>query len=111
MRGGLCALVAVGALAFPAGAGAVETLAAGGLQVEVREDPFELRFVDAVDGDVLRTVGVPGGDPRDPQARYGPLGYAFDLRQPVLNNAVFGYYGAAEGRTAWFHARRVLSAR
>ncbi|HVE69647.1 MAG TPA: TIM-barrel domain-containing protein [Solirubrobacteraceae bacterium] len=108
MRGGLCALVAVGVLAFPAGAGAVETLAAGGLRVEVREDPFELRFVDARDGDVLRTLGVPGGDPRDPQARYGTLGYAFDLRQPVLNNAVFGYYGAAEGRTAWFHARRVV---
>jgi alpha-glucosidase (family GH31 glycosyl hydrolase) len=110
MRGGLVGLVvAVGcALACPAVAGATQTLAAGGLRVEVREDPFELRFVDARDGDVLRTVGASAADPRDPQAHYGTLGYAFDLRQPVLNNAVFGYYGAAEGRTAWFHARRVV---
>jgi alpha-glucosidase (family GH31 glycosyl hydrolase) len=104
LLGALAALAAV-----PWTAQAVETLDAGGLRVEVREDPFDLRFVDARDGDVLRTLAAPGtGDPRDPQARYGSLAYAFDLRQPVLNNAVFGYYGAAEGRTAWFHARRVV---
>ena len=114
MRGGRWAATGaiLAVLAGAPAAGAEESLDAGGLRVEVREDPFELRFVDARDGDVLRTLGAPAAaDPRDPSARYGPLGYAFDLRQPVLNNAVFGYYGAAEGRTAWFHARRVAGVR
>ena len=41
-------------------------------------------------------------------SRYGPLGYSFDLRIPVVNNAYLGYYAAAEVETVWFHATRVL---
>ena len=73
-------------------------------------EPFSLAFVDRADGDVLSTLG---GAPRpdDRNARYGPLGYSMDLRQPVANNAYFGYYVAAESPTVWFHATRLLGAR
>src|SRR5690606_30211805 len=40
---------------------------------------------------------------------YGPLGYSFDLRIPLVNNAFLGYYVAAEAPTVWFHGTRVQS--
>ena len=39
-----------------------------------------------------------------PAGKYGALGYSFDLRVPVVNNAFFGYEIQAEGKTVWFHA-------
>ena len=42
----------------------------------------------SADGEIL--------GPRDARARYGPLGFSFDLRVPVLGNAYLGYYVAAE---------------
>ena len=77
--------VAAAALSVPSAAGAVE-LRSGPLTATVKAEPFALEFRDAADGDVLRTLsGV------RPAASYGPLGYSFDLRVPVVNNAYFGY--------------------
>ncbi|MGH2953588.1 MAG: TIM-barrel domain-containing protein [Solirubrobacterales bacterium] len=83
----------------------------GPISALVAPEPFSLRFVDGTDGDVLRTVGGGAPTPTDPRARYGPLGYSFDLRIPVVNNAFLGYYLAAEVETVWFHATRVVSSR
>ena len=92
-------------------AAADTTLTSGTLEVRVQEAPFAVQVRDAADGDVLTTLGGGLPAPDDPQARYGPLGYAFDLREPVVNNAFLGYYRAAEANTLWFHARRVASSR
>nr|MBA3300636.1 hypothetical protein [Thermoleophilaceae bacterium] len=82
-------------------AGAVE-LRSGGIEARVQADPFGLEFVDLADGDVLKTSS--GG-------RLGPLGYAFDLRQAVLNNAVFGYYVGTETEIVAFRGKRLRSSR
>ena len=74
----------------------------------VSTDPFGLEFVDRADGEVLRTVGGAAAARTPPASRYGPLGYSFDLRLPVVNNAFLGYYVAAEVETLWFHATRVV---
>jgi alpha-glucosidase (family GH31 glycosyl hydrolase) len=90
-----------------AGAATAE-VRSGPLSARVHSDPFALEFVDRADGDALRTrAALP--PPDDVRARYGSLGYSFDLRVPVVNNAFLGYYVAAEVETLWFHARRVLS--
>ena len=94
------------ALALPASAGAVE-LRSGPLTATVKSEPFGLEFRDAADGDVLRTLSGAGGD----RGKYGSLGYSFDLRVPVVNNAFFGYEIQAEGETVWFTATRLRSAR
>src|SRR5687768_6362580 len=97
-------LVTLLGLPGPAAAAADTQIRSGPLIVRVHADPFALEFVDSADGDVLRTIagGLPAPD--DPHARYGPLGYSFDLRVPVVNNAFLGYYAAAEAETLWFHA-------
>ncbi|MEA2475118.1 MAG: hypothetical protein QOE06_3033 [Thermoleophilaceae bacterium] len=97
-------------LAAPAHA-STHVLDAGALTVRVTDEPFAIELVDRADGDVMRTVAAPAVPATDRRARYGPLGFSFDLRQPVLNNAYFGYYEAAEAETVWFHATRVLAAR
>ena len=84
-------------LALPASAGAVE-LRSGPLTATVKSEPFALEFRDAADGDVLRTLSGAGGE----RGKYGSLGYSFDLRVPVVNNAFFGYEIQAEGETVWF---------
>ena len=94
------------ALALPASAGAVE-LRSGPLTATVRSEPFALEFRDSADGDVLRTLSGAGGD----RGKYGSLGYSFDLRVPVVNNAFFGYEIQAEGETVWFGATRLRGAR
>ena len=83
----------------------------GPLRAEVTADPFALTLKDASDGDLLRTRRGTLPAPQSPQARYGPLGFAFDLREPVVNNAYLGYYKAAEAETVWHHATRVAAAR
>ena len=93
-------------LALPASAGAVE-LRSGPLTATVKAEPFALEFRDAGDGDVLRTLSARAAR----RASYGALGYSFDLRVPVVNNAYFGYEVQAEGQTVWFHATRLRSAR
>ncbi|MBA2505921.1 MAG: glycoside hydrolase family 31 protein [Thermoleophilaceae bacterium] len=95
----LAALVISLAAATPAAA--VE-LRSGGIEARVQADPFGLEFVDLSDGDVMKTSS--GG-------RLGPLGYAFDLRQAALNNAVFGYYAGTEAETISFRAKRLRSSR
>lgn len=110
MRWGLAAVVACLLLfAVPASARAAG-LDAGALRVQVTNDPFAVRFIDAADGDVLETIGGPVASPDDPNARYGPFGYGMDRRQPVVNNAYLGYYEAAEANTLWFHPTKVASA-
>ncbi|HEX8743593.1 MAG TPA: TIM-barrel domain-containing protein [Thermoleophilaceae bacterium] len=104
------AILALALLAAPAGA-ATHSFTAGAIDVNVADDPFSLELVDAADGDVLRTVAAPTVPADDRRARYGPLGFSFDLRQPIVSNAYFGYYEAAEAETVWFHATRVLAAR
>jgi alpha-glucosidase (family GH31 glycosyl hydrolase) len=106
-------LVAVLALlaAAPAASAATQQLDTGPLTVRVTDEPFAIELVDDADGDVLRTVPASGASANDRRARYGPLGFSFDLRQPIVSNAYFGYYIAAEGETAWFHATRVLESR
>jgi alpha-glucosidase (family GH31 glycosyl hydrolase) len=99
------AAVAV-ALALPASAGAVE-LRSGPLTARIAAEPFALEFVDRSDGDVLRSLTGRSG----PAGKYGALGYSFDLRMPVVNNAYFGYEIQAEGQTVWFQATRLRSAR
>ena len=47
----------------------------------------------------------------DGGGRFAGLGYGFDLRQAVANNAYFGYEISVEAQTAWFHATRVRRAR
>ena len=107
MRGAIAALGAVAALALaPAAPAATHELDAGALTVRVADDPFAIELVDRADGDVLRTLARSGVPANDRRARYGPLGFSFDLRQPVVNNAYFGYYEAAEAETVWFHATR-----
>ena len=86
------------------------TTASESLRVTVDKERFALEFRDVRDGDAFRTVAARAA-PDDPRAAYGPLGFSFDLRQPVVNNAYLGYYAAAEVNTVWFHATRVLSAR
>ncbi|MEA2444815.1 MAG: hypothetical protein QOJ12_2107, partial [Thermoleophilales bacterium] len=110
------ALGCLAALAFAHPAAALAdapplTFDSGSLQLRVTQYPFTLEFVDHSDGDVLRTAGGALPAPNDPRARYGPLGYSFDLREPVVNNAYLGYYVAAEVETLWFHARRIAAAR
>ena len=56
--------------------------------------------MDRGDGDVLRTLSGKSG----PAGKHGALGYSFDLRVPVVNNAYFGYEIQAEGQTVWFQA-------
>jgi alpha-glucosidase len=104
------ALLALGLLAPAAGA-ATQRLDTGPLTVRVTDEPFALELVDDADGDVLRTVRPSGASASDRRARYGPLGFSFDLRQPVVSNAYFGYYEAAEAETIWFHATRVTGSR
>jgi len=87
------------------------TFDAGALTVRVQDEPFALEFVDGADGDVLRSVGGGLPAPDSPNARYGPLGFSFDMRRPVVNNAYFGYYAAAEAETIWFHATKVAGER
>lgn len=79
----------------------------GPLVAEVSAEPFALAFRDRGDGDVLRSVAA--GPP--PLSRYGPIGYSFDLRIPVVNNAFLGYYIGVEVDTLWFHATRVAEER
>jgi alpha-glucosidase (family GH31 glycosyl hydrolase) len=86
------------------------TLASGQLEAVVDADPFRLQFRDRSSGRVLSTLGGGLPSPTDPRGRYGPLGYSFDLRIPVINNAFLGYYTAAEAETIWFHATEVLGA-
>jgi alpha-glucosidase (family GH31 glycosyl hydrolase) len=88
-----------------------QTLRSGRLEARITAEPFALEFVDLSDGDKLRTVDAGAPRPDDPRAKFGPLGYSFDLRVPVLNNAILGYYQALESETAWFQATRVLSSR
>ena len=112
MRAALAALAAASALLAPAAADAQEvagTVRSGQLEVRVLADPFGIEAIDRSDGDVLRTLAGALPDPADPNARYGPLGYSFDLREPVVNNAFLGYYKAAEVSTVWFHARRTVA--
>jgi len=90
---------------------AAQTLRSGQLEARVSPEPFALEFVDLADGERLRTFDAGAQRPDDPRAKFGPLGYSFDLRVPVLNNAILGYYQALESETAWFHATRVLSSR
>jgi alpha-glucosidase (family GH31 glycosyl hydrolase) len=104
------ALLALAALAAPAQA-TTHTLDAGPLTARVTDEPFAIELVDDADGDVLRTIAAPAAGASDRRARYGPLGFSFDLRQPIVSNAYFGYYEAAEAETVWFHATRVLAAR
>ena len=92
----LLAMALLLALAAPAPAATVD---ADALRVEVDEDPFALRFVDARDGDVLRTLHADG------------LRFGFNLREQALNNAYFGYAFALEADVAWFRATRVLERR
>jgi alpha-glucosidase (family GH31 glycosyl hydrolase) len=106
----LAALLLLAICATPAAA-ATQTLDAGPLTVRVTDEPFALELVDEADGDVLRTVAAPTAPPTDRASRYGPLGFSFDLRQPIVSNAYFGYYIAAEAETVWFHATRVLETR
>lgn len=103
-------VVSIAALVAPAPAVAA-SLATDSLEVRVRDAPFALEFVDRADGDVLRSVGGGTPGPADPRARYGPLGFSVDLRAPLLNNSVFGYYRSLDVETLWFHATRVRSAR
>ena len=112
MRALITFAVALAALGLPSGALAADSVAlrSGPLEARVTAEPFALSFTDGADGDVLRTVsGLPRPDERN--ARYGPLGFSMDLRVPVVNNAYFGYYIAAESPTVWFHATRLASAR
>jgi len=104
--------LAILASGFLPAAGSAETLEldADSLLARVTTEPFGLEFVDERDGEVLRTVGGASA-PDSPGSRYGPLGYSFDLRLPVVNNAFLGYYAAAEVETLWFHATRVLESR
>ena len=90
---------------------AAQTLRSGQLEARVSADPFALEFVDLADGERLRTFDAGAPRPDDSRAKFGPLGYSFDLRVPVLNNAILGYYQALESQTVWFHATRVLSSR
>jgi alpha-glucosidase (family GH31 glycosyl hydrolase) len=105
LRAVLGALLVAAALALLAAqpATAAPVLRSGALELRIREDPFELALVDRADGDVLRTVSARSG-------RYGPLGYSFDLRIPIVNNAFLGYELLAKVETVWFHATRVRSA-
>ena len=98
----VAALLGALALAVPAQAATVRS---GPLTAEVSEDPFALSFRDR--DDVLRSAGAGPA----PLSRYGPIGYSFDLRIPVVNNAFLGYYAALEVDTLWFHATRVLERR
>ena len=112
MRALITLALALALLGVPASSAAAEppTLTSGSLEAAVTPEPFALAFTDRTDGDVLRTVsGIPG--PQDRNARYGPLGFSMDLRVPVVNNAYFGYYVAAEAPTVWFHATRLVAAR
>ncbi|MEX2196767.1 MAG: TIM-barrel domain-containing protein [Thermoleophilaceae bacterium] len=105
------ALAAVACIcAGPAVAAEPLELDAGALTVRVQPEPFQVEFVDVADGDVLRTLAGAPGEPGDLHARYGTLGFSFDLRMPIFNNAVFGVYRALEVETVWFHATRLLSA-
>ncbi len=100
--GGLAAVL----LAAPAGGRAATIeLDSEALTARVETKPFALEFIDKRDGEALRTVGG-AAVPDAPESRYGPLGYSFDLRVPVVNNAFLGYYVAAEVETLWFHATR-----
>ena len=85
------------------------TIRSGPLTAGVQHDPFVLEFADRGSGERLRTVSPT--DPVAALAHYGPLGFSFDLRIPIIGNAYLGYYVAAEVETVWFHATRVLSAR
>src|SRR3954468_21052541 len=106
----VAAVIGAGA-ATPAGAQAAPTLKSGPLEATITEAPFALTLTDTRDGDKLATLAGAPNAPDDPHARYGTLGYSFDLREPVVNNAYFGYYVAAEAESVWFHATRVRSAR
>ncbi len=111
---GLSRIIIAAALAgtlAPAVAGAAESsLRSGSLKVAVTHDPFAIELTDRADGEVLRTIGGTP-DPASSNGRYGPLGYSFDLRIPIVGNAYLGYYAAAEVPTVWFHGTRVLRAR
>ena len=102
--GGLAAVL----LAAPAGGRAATIeLDSEALTARVETKPFALEFIDKRDGEALRTVGG-AAVPDAPESRYGPLGYSFDLRVPIVNNAFLGYYAAAEVETLWFHATEVI---
>jgi alpha-glucosidase (family GH31 glycosyl hydrolase) len=98
-------LVVVLALACAPAVRAAEPIAldAGGLRAVIQPDPLRLELVDTADGDTLR-LGDGGG-------RFTGLGYGFDLRQAVANNAYFGYEVSVEAQTAWFHATRLAGSR
>lgn len=106
MRSFITFVFVASVLALPASAGAVE-LRSGPLTARVTAEPFALEFADAGDGDVLRTLSGTSGS----RGKYGPLGYSFDLRVPVVNNAYFGYEIQAEGETVWFQATKLRAAR
>ena len=102
-KGLVLTAIAVAALLGPAGpALALPSVRAGSLSVQVSTDPVSIEFRDRASGRSLRTVAEPGG--------LGPLGYSFDLRIPLINNAFLGYYAAAETPIVSFHATRVISA-
>ena len=105
-------LLAALALAFASGeAQATDSeLRSGSMEVRVTHQPFAIELEDTADGEVLRTIGGTP-DPASAGGRYGPLGYSFDLRIPIIGNAYLGYYVAAEVPTIWFHATEVLSVR
>ena len=96
--------------ASPAAARGADPLSvdAGALRADVAADPFAIELTDTSSGEVLRTLGGANPSPTDPNARYGPLGYSFDLRIPIVNNAYLGYYVAGEVETVWFHATKVV---
>ena len=80
-----------------AGDGPPPALDAGALGVWVAADPFALEFADTRSGEVLRTLG-PAPSPASPGSRYGPLGYSFDLRVPIIGNAYLGLLRRGRGR-------------
>ena len=83
----IAAALLLGVLTAPADAGEPLEVDAGALELRVGEDPFALEFVDRASGETLRTLGGGLPAPDDSDARYGPLGFSFDLRVPVIGNA------------------------
>jgi alpha-glucosidase (family GH31 glycosyl hydrolase) len=115
-RGAIAGLIALGLAAglLPAAAcaetrAAAATLESGTLRAEVDAQPFRISFTDTASGRVLRTLGGAPSSPFEAAGRYGSLGYTFDLRLPVLNNAYLGYYVGLNVDTLFFHGTRVIS--
>src|SRR5688572_27425254 len=83
-RRALAVAIAAAALmgAGPAAAAEPIELESGALTVRVQPEPFQIEFVDGADGDVLRTLAGAPAEAGDLNARYGTLGFSFDLRVP-----------------------------